>query len=250
MSSRAPSRAGRGFSLRLNLYYAAFFIAGCSALFLLAFLVLAASLEQKEKELLRERLQQYRTWYEVGGASGLQANFISSQQGDRNAFLVRLVGRFNNVLFVSAPGDRAEFDLSRLEVIPVEQLRPWDSLKGREQPFLWLLASMTLKDGSVLQVAKSAEAMEAVLGRFRVVFGLALIAVVVLGYSGGTFLTYRALRPLRQLIATVRGIIETGRTEARVPARRSRDELDELVSPLQPDAGKERRPHPRHAGIA
>ena len=104
MSSKPPERAGRSFSLRLNLYYAAFFILGCSALFLLAYLVFAATIQQKEKELLRERLQQYRTWYDVGGAAGLQANFVNSQRGDRNAFLVRLVGRFNNVLFVSAPG--------------------------------------------------------------------------------------------------------------------------------------------------
>jgi signal transduction histidine kinase len=230
MSSRPPERAGRSFSLRLNLYYAAFFLVGCSGLFLLAYLALAASLQQKERELLRERLQQYRTWYEMGGSGGLQANFINSQRGDRSAFLVRLVGRFNNVLFVSAPDESRQFDLSQLEVVPVEQVRPWASLRGNRQPFVWMLASLRLRDGSLLQVAKSAESLASLLGHFRGVFGVALVAVVILGYTGGAFLTYRSLQPFRQLITTVRGILETGKTDLRVPGRRSRDELDELVA--------------------
>ncbi|MCX6904031.1 MAG: HAMP domain-containing sensor histidine kinase, partial [Verrucomicrobia bacterium] len=98
------------------------------------------------------------------------------------------------------------------------------------QPYLWIIAATPMRDGSLLQVAKSAEPVATVLGHFRLVFGAAIIAVLIIGYTGGVFLTYRALHPLRQLIATVRGIIETGRTDARVPARTSRDELDQLVT--------------------
>jgi signal transduction histidine kinase len=43
-------------------------------------------------------------------------------------------------------------------------------------------------------------------------------------------LTHRALNPIRQVIRTVRSIIETGRMDARVPARKTHDELDELVA--------------------
>jgi signal transduction histidine kinase len=47
--------------------------------------------------------------------------------------------------------------------------------------------------------------------------------------SAGGFLTFRAMRPVRQLIQTVRKILETGDTSSRVPARSGRGELDELV---------------------
>ena len=225
-----PARAGRSFSLRLNLWYAAFFIIGCCGLFSLSYLVLAASIEQKEKEIIRERLQQYRAWYDFGGASGLQANFLNSQRGDKNAFLVRLVNPFNTVNFINLPEGGNNRDLQSVEVIGLNDVRPWMSLKGQRQRYLWIIAATTLHDGAILQVAKSAEPVATLLAHFRGVFGLTMIAVVFIGYTGGAFLTYRALQPLRRLIGTARGIVETGRTDARVPARKTNDELDQLVT--------------------
>ena len=216
-----PARAGRSFSLRLNLWYAAFFIIGCCGLFSLSYLVLAASIEQKEKEIIRERLQQYRAWYDFGGASGLQANFLNSQRGDKNAFLVRLVNPFNTVNFINLPEGGNNRDLQSVEVIGLNDVRPWMSLKGQRQRYLWIIAATTLHDGAILQVAKSAEPVATPLAHFRGVFGLTMIAVVFIGYTGGAFLTYRALQPLRRLIGTARGIVETGRTDARVPARKT-----------------------------
>lgn len=231
-ASKAPvQRAGRSFSLRLSFYYAAFFIVGCAGLFLLAYLVLANSIQQKEKELLRERLQQYVSWYSVGGTHGLQVNFNNSTRGDQNAFLVRLKPPFNTALiWLNPPPGSSPKDREQIEVIPIEAVRPWASLKGQQQNYLWLLASARLYDGNILQVAKSAEPVETVLAHFRFVFSIALIAVLVIGCAGGAYLTHRALRPLRHLIATVRGIIETGHLDARVPSRRTNDELDELVN--------------------
>jgi signal transduction histidine kinase len=93
-----------------------------------------------------------------------------------------------------------------------------------------MIASAVLSDGRLLQVAKSTDAAEELLAHFRLIFATAMIAVIFLGYAGGAFLTYRALRPIRQLIQSVRSIIETGRMTARVPERKTHDELDELVN--------------------
>src|SRR6266480_136609 len=54
------------------------------------------------------------------------------------------------------------------------------------------------------------------------------------GWSGyrhqvGAFFANRAMRPIRQIVATARSIIQTGQLDARVPARTSDDDLDELV---------------------
>src|SRR5947207_1818986 len=231
MRSKPIERSGRSFSLRLNLWYAAFFIFGCFALFLLAYFVLASSIQQKEKEVIRARLEEYRAWYENGGLAGLSENFVNSRGQDRNAFFVRVVGIGNNAVFVNVPAEwRDDFDLKKLEVRSIEETRPWFSLTGRNNQHVWMFASAPFSDGRLLQVGKSIDDSEALLVRFRLLFGVGMIAVIVLGYGGGAFLTYRALQPIRHLIRTVRSIIETGRMDARVPARQTNDELDELVA--------------------
>jgi signal transduction histidine kinase len=53
--------------------------------------------------------------------------------------------------------------------------------------------------------------------------------IALLGMILGWFLAHRALLPVRQIVATARGIISTGDLDARVPTRPSRDELDEMV---------------------
>src|SRR2546422_4992345 len=105
MRSKSIERSGRSFSLRLNLWYAAFFIFGCFALFLLAYFVLASSIQQKEKEVIRARLEEYRAWYENGGLAGLSENFVNSPGQDRNALFFRLVGIWNNAGVVKVPAE-------------------------------------------------------------------------------------------------------------------------------------------------
>src|SRR5260370_15912708 len=56
-----------------------------------------------------------------------------------------------------------------------------------------------------------------------------MIPTIILGIGGGSFLAYRALRPVRNLIQTIRSV-STGRMDARVPTSQTRDELDELVT--------------------
>jgi signal transduction histidine kinase len=229
MSSKPIERASRSFGLRLNLWYAAFFIAACSALFLLAYVLLASLINQKEKEVIRAKLDEYRAWYAGGGISGLSRNFLNTRGSDKNAFFVRVASPRNNVLFVSIPEEWEGFDVRRIERIDLQDAQPWLSLSG-EDNHVWLIASTALRDGLILQVGKSTDSSRALLANFRIVFGTTMLAVVILGFSGGAFLTHRALQPIRHLIATVRAIVETGRLDSRVPARKTGDELDELVT--------------------
>src|SRR5690242_6223236 len=49
-------------------------------------------------------------------------------------------------------------------------------------------------------------------------------------FGGRCFLAFRALKPIRNLTAVTRSIIETARFDSRVPANRTHDELSDLVS--------------------
>jgi signal transduction histidine kinase len=224
----APAR--RSLSLRLNLWYAAFFTVSAGLLFLLAYFVLASSIRQKEREILRAKLDEYRAWYESDGLDGLSRRFLSRQNVDQNAFFVRVVGLSRNALFLSVPQAWQGFDVKRIEVSPNRGRDPWMALPGNERHAGWLLTETPLHDGLLLQVGKTVDNSEPLLARFRLAFGLVMVAVILLGFCGGAWLTQRALRPVRQLSETARTIIETGHMNARVPARPAHDELDELVN--------------------
>jgi signal transduction histidine kinase len=56
-----------------------------------------------------------------------------------------------------------------------------------------------------------------------------VVPILLLGIIGGGILTFRAIRPIRSLIQTVRDILETGKMSKRVPVRGGRGEMDELV---------------------
>jgi signal transduction histidine kinase len=90
------------------------------------------------------------------------------------------------------------------------------------------VASVRLRDGTLFQVGMSSERRQQLLQRFRRVLIINVFSLIFIGLAGGAVLTSSALQPLRRLTDTVRAIMRTGRTEARVPAQNTGDALDEL----------------------
>jgi signal transduction histidine kinase len=229
MSSKPNKRVRGSFGFRLNLWYAAVFIVTASALFWLAYFILANTIQQKDRELVKARLDEYRAWYEVGGLPWLSRKFYNTPDSGKNAFFVRVASRAGDAVFVSIPDAWQGFDPKEIEGIQLTTSGGWYSMSGKGPGQVWLLAATPLADGRVLQVGKSTDQTAELLARFRWIFGLVMGLVVLLGFAAGAFFTRRALLPIRQLGDTVNEIVQTGRMDARVPARGNRDELDELV---------------------
>ena len=131
MSSKPVERAESSLSVRLNLWYAAFFILASLALFLVAYFVLATSIQQKEKEVIRAKLEEYRAWYEGGGIAGLNEKFLNTPGSGKNAFFVRVASRRNQALFLSVPEEWEGFDVRKIELIGIDEKQPWFSLSGK-----------------------------------------------------------------------------------------------------------------------
>ena len=194
----------RYFGLRLALWYATLFVVGASAMVFLTYYVTAASLAQRDRQILEGKLGEYATVYRRGGIRALADTVRSEQLTAPERLFVRVVDRSGSeALVVSMPGG---WDATRLET-----------------------ASRRFPDGTLVQVGKSTAERLALLARFRVALGLATLFIVTIALAGGWLATQSALAPIRRLTAAVRRIVRTGRTDERVPVSSGEDAIADLT---------------------
>jgi signal transduction histidine kinase len=198
---RLPSQTA--FGLRIALWYATLFVVGSIAIVLLTYYLTAASLTQRDHQIIDAKLGEYTAAYARGGVEGLADTVRAEQQTAPERLFVRVVTRRSDALVLSNPDG---WDPSKLET-----------------------AQLRLPDGTVVQVGKSTDARDDLLARFRAALGLVTLTVVLIALTGGWLATQSAVYPIRRLSLAVRRIIRTGRTDQRVPAAGTGDALDELT---------------------
>ena len=86
-----------------------------------------------------------------------------------------------------------------------------------------------LANGGTMFVGRSMSNRDALWQPLRQTVIPAGVAVLLMSLVAGAFVAHRAMLPVRQIVETARSIIQTGKLDARVPARKSDDELDEMV---------------------
>jgi len=200
------SSAPRAFGLRIALWYAAVFIAGATAIVFLTYYLTSISLEQRDRQLIDQKLGEYAAAYANGGISGLADTVRAEQSTAPERLFVRVVDRGTEALVLSSPNG---WDPSRLET-----------------------STLRLADGTLVQVGKSTDARDDLLARFRAVLGVVTLLIVVVALTGGVVVTRTAVQPLRNLTQTVNRIVETGRTDARVPVSAREGSRDDAIDEL------------------
>ena len=215
----------RTLGLRLSVWYAAIFVISTLVLVALTYALLASSLAQRDHDIIRATVREYASRYEQGGLRALQrAVEIEERTGDRERLFVRVIGRDADALFARMPQRWSSYALQDLDT-------RGDGPDGADRDGRTVLevASVRLGDGTILQVGKSNEIRLALLRKFQWIVGLVSLIALTIGVTGGLVLTHSTVQPIYHLIAVVRGIIRTGRTDTRVPVRTTRgDAVDEL----------------------
>jgi heavy metal sensor kinase len=232
MSLKMFSRIRKTISFRMALWSSAIFLLSCATFFFVGSWLLSSSLREKDHELITSKLNEYAAQYQKGGLDVLKAS-VAKESGK---FLIRLSDSQKHTSFLTLPTNffeededhQAKFDIHKLENQNAQM--PWDNLVSKDGDDVLEIAATRLPDGKSLQLGKSTEEREDVLERFQDVFLLVLIAVVITGIAGGSFLAYRAFEPVRQLTRLTQSIIHTGRIDQRLPVPRRQDELQELAS--------------------
>jgi len=226
---RRPLIQPLGFSLRLNLWYTAFFVAGAFLLFSLAYILLARELRESDRKIVSTNLAACRAWYLQGGPAALQQYFQSESGWEKESTFLEVMSASDELKFFHSP-QKDEATLTHLGGGLVAHDTDWLSVPSAEQHMVWTIARAPLPDGTVMYVGRTTEDRDELLRHFRVIFLFVMIPIVGFGFCGGAFITYRALGPIRAIIGAVRSIIQTGNLRARVPDPRTQDEINELVT--------------------
>jgi signal transduction histidine kinase len=214
---------------KLAVWYSGIFILSSLLLFSLAYFFLLSSLNKHDKEAIELKLKALSALYESGGMEAFEREVTVDKKFEKkNPFFVRLAGRDNKTLFLIIPYQWAKFEIKDLEKITSTTHVTWSCLPGKKNMGALEVASMRLSNDYVLQAGKSTEDRERILRHFREIFTAVIIPLVLLGFTGGALLAFRALRPIHHLIATIHSI-GTGKMAARVPSPKTGDELEELV---------------------
>jgi signal transduction histidine kinase len=219
-----------GFSLRLNLWYTAFFVAGAFLLFLLAYVLLMRELRESDREIVRSKLDACRAWYLQGGAAALQVHFQNQSEWEKDSTFLEVLSANDEMKFFRSP-EKEEATLIHLGAgVPPRDTDWLPPVHSSEQHMVWTIARTRLPDDSLMEVGRTTEDRDELLRHFRVIFLFVMVPIVVFGFCGGGFITYRALGPIREIIGAVRSIIQTGEMRARVPDPNTADEINELVT--------------------
>jgi signal transduction histidine kinase len=227
LRSLKPLRKTVGF--KLAVWYSGIFILSSLLLFSLAYFFLLSSLNKQDREAIELKLKELSALYESGGMEAFEREVTVEKKFEKkNSFFIRLAGRDNKTLFLIIPYQWAKFEIKELEKIASTAHIKWSSLSGKNNKSALEFASIRLSNNYVLQTGKTTEDRERIMRHFREIFAAVIIPLMLLGFTGGAFLAFRALRPIHHLIATIRSI-GTGKIAARVPSPQTGDELEELV---------------------
>ena len=225
-------------SFRLNLWHAVMFLVSTGILFVLLYFLLSEAIDRKDRDVIQARLREYVAVYENGGIPALRdwTTRVNEARKQR-MFFVRVVTRDRTVLLLVIPQDWFDADVQLLDRFtqvrlgaPTPRLIAEDWIRvPRDEEVDLTVASTRLRDGTILQVGRSSDSRETLLGKFRQVFLVVIPPVLLLGFIGGAFMTRRMTQPVCNILEAASSIINTGRMDVRVPERRAHDELQDLV---------------------
>jgi signal transduction histidine kinase len=228
MFSKPIRSLWHSFAVRLSCWYAATFTVSTAFLFALLYLLLTSFFERSERAIIQARLNECAAIYENQGLAALrdavnQTEFTTSD----GPFFVRVTGPLGSVLFVAAPEQWMRQNARELDVGHGPPTGWFRLPKDKRSDFM--LGSLQLRDGSILQVGRSTNRTVAFVGPFMWSFLLAMVPTLLLGIAGGAVFAHRATAPVRQVLHTARSIINTGNLSERVPQSHAQSELAELA---------------------
>lgn len=226
-------RLRQSLALRLALQYAAVF-AFCSALLFGAlYWLLANALDQRERAALVRQTEELAGSFERGGLAALRTRADSDSSPNSRSFFVRLIRPDGVAVYEKWPVDWVETQVQQIPLGAFTYQREIQTLRLPQNALRdYTIATQRWPNDWQLQVGRLLDSRAVLLSPLRAAFAGVGGAALILSFVAGTFLAWRATRPLRAVSDTARRILETGDLTARVPGPNGRGELAQLVLQL------------------
>jgi signal transduction histidine kinase len=226
MSSRWSEGLRTALTLRLGLWYAGLFAISAAVLLTFTYVLLGRALAAQDREVLESMLQRYGSAYQRSGLSGLRALVDADEaEGRHERLLVRVTNDKAEIVYFAQPPGWSGFDLAALDDA---SHAGWIEIDNPVDDSSLEVGTRRLRRGVTVQIGRSSRVRDEVLTHFRSRALEVGVVVAIIAVAGGAFVAYVALSPVRALEATTHAILETGRFDARVATRGTRDPLDRL----------------------
>ncbi|MDA8163328.1 MAG: HAMP domain-containing sensor histidine kinase [Desulfobacteraceae bacterium] len=221
----------KAIGFRLTLWYSSIFIISSLILFGIAYILLTSAIQDDNRANIEDELNEYALVHQTEGWKGLVDKIkIEQAKGPSSTFFVRVADAKNHTLLLNIPKPYKNFDLTTLDNKKISNENGWMFTRFQEdgESNVLEIAYRRFADGLILQIGRGSDAREDLLEQFRMIFAGIIVSTIMTSLIGGGFLAFRTMRPIRDLIDTVKTISE-GNMDARVPSSNTGDELDELI---------------------
>ena len=226
----APARGlwRRSLGVRLAAGYAVVFLLSTAVLFALAYVLLARSLRARDRAAILTEAAEVRADFGANGRDAIEEEIAEMEINPALApVLFRIVDETGRQRLVPAPR-WAPFERPP----PDARAETWSRAPALGGGAGLDVFTIVLRDSSgpiTFQVAGPSAGRAEVLERFRELFLLILVPVLLAALGGGLLFARRALAPVRDLAVTAQRVAATGQLGERVPTSGSGDELDDLA---------------------
>ncbi len=223
-------RLRQSLAFRLAVQYALVFAFASALLFSVLYWLLANAWDARERAAIDRRAEDFAAAYQTGGVAGVIARISNDPSSEVRPLFVRVTRPDSIAVFTKWPDDWIESQVR--QVVPGLSIQQNILRIPQNAARDYTIIKRELPNGWVLHVGRLMDSPAVFLAPLRRAFAMVGAGALFLSIAAGTFLAWRATRPLRAVSDTARRILETGDLSARVPGPDGRGELAELVRQL------------------
>ena len=224
MFLKNPKLLFKSSGFRLMTWYTVLFVLSSLVINIYIYTVISSFIYEQSRSEIEEDLYDLAEIYQTGGVEAFELEVFEDEE---DPFLVRLSRRQEDADILRVPGGWEDFD--ERELGDGAETGVYTYVREGEDD-AYEITSLTLVDGSVLQIGQTIAEREDLLRRIRNHYLFATIPIILIAYVGGLLIADRALNPIRQLINTLNSIVSKAKLDMRVPVRREDRLNDELIS--------------------